>query len=195
MNALIGIFDFCIRMVPGGLLGAFLFFALYTKRMNKLQSQGLYSLLIREFFLFLFFLFCGGLSILTLTPRWFHWLKLLQNPQIDFPAFFNFGTANLTPFSTFKPDSWSLMILAGNILMFVPLGFFPALFSSLFTFRKAFLAAPFVSLFIECWQLMIGRSFDIDDLILNTCGFLLGRVLLCILPPALISLFRPQPLN
>lgn len=28
--------------------------------------------------------------------------------------------------------------------------------------------------FIECWQLLVGRAFDIDDLMLNTLGALCG---------------------
>ena len=39
---------------------------------------------------------------------------------------------------------------------------------------------------MECWQLLVGRAFDIDDLLLNTlgvyCGHLLWRLLRRIRP-------------
>ena len=62
-----------------------------------------------------------------------------------------------------------------NMLMFVPLGFLlPVVFKN---FRSAFKTTLLVFLFsfsIEAIQYFIGRSADIDDLILNTLGGIIG---------------------
>ena len=39
-----------------------------------------------------------------------------------------------------------------------------------------------VSCLIEFLQLFLGRSVDVDDLILNTLGGLMGYLLFCLLP-------------
>ncbi|SFX59137.1 Glycopeptide antibiotics resistance protein [Bacillus altitudinis] len=73
--------------------------------------------------------------------------------------------------------------LAGNILLFVPLGFF--LYQAFRTLRwqKAILAGFFLSTIIEILQWifsqsgMITRSSDIDDILLNTLGTALGCML------------------
>ena len=70
----------------------------------------------------------------------------------------------------------ALLNLIGNTLMFLPLGIvWPAVFWQLNTHGKVIGAGFGVSLTIEILQLpFFGRSTDIDDLILNTLGFLLG---------------------
>lgn len=71
-----------------------------------------------------------------------------------------------------------LVNLLGNIAIFVPLGFFLPLLRT--EFRTAFrtLAAGLsVSFFIEIVQLFTPRVTDIDDLILNTLGALVGYLL------------------
>ncbi len=61
--------------------------------------------------------------------------------------------------------------LLGNIILFVPLGIYLALFSQGKNFKKNVLAVFFVSLFAEIIQVTfkIGVG-DIDDVILNTLG-------------------------
>ena len=65
--------------------------------------------------------------------------------------------------------------------MFLPFGFFPALLWRGCTWKRALATGLCVTGFIECWQLLVGRAFDIDDLWLNTlgalCGFWLWRLL------------------
>ncbi len=65
--------------------------------------------------------------------------------------------------------------ILGNILLFTPLGFFlPLLWNKFKKFSKVILAGVLVSLLIECSQLFLCRGTDIDDLILNTLGTMLG---------------------
>lgn len=70
--------------------------------------------------------------------------------------------------------------LAGNILIFVPAGFFiPILWKRKKGFLFTVCAAFEISLLMESLQLIFRvGSFDVDDLILNTLGGILGYVLL-----------------
>ena len=70
----------------------------------------------------------------------------------------------------------ALLNLIGNTTMFIPLGIvWPAVFQQLNKPWKVIAAGVGVSLTIEILQLpFYGRSTDIDDLILNSAGFLVG---------------------
>lgn len=71
--------------------------------------------------------------------------------------------------------------LFGNILIFVPLGFFLPMGSK----RRSFFATSFysfgLSFCVEVFQLItkVG-SFDVDDLLLNTIGGILGYILFAV---------------
>ncbi|MDE6314323.1 MAG: VanZ family protein [Lachnospiraceae bacterium] len=87
---------------------------------------------------------------------------------------------NLIPFQCFM-EIWLMgqqkqftQTLA-NILMFVPLGFiFPIAFTKAQKLWKSTLCMALFSFLIEFIQYFIGRSADIDDLMLNTFGGMLG---------------------
>ena len=64
--------------------------------------------------------------------------------------------------------------VVGNILLFMPYGFFASYYLKLDNKRVAFLLVFIVSLSIECVQLVIGRCFDVDDILLNLVGGILG---------------------
>ncbi|WP_369679014.1 VanZ family protein [Bacillus sp. X2(2017)] len=72
--------------------------------------------------------------------------------------------------------------IGGNLILLLPVGFlFPLLFEKLNNLKKILLIGFFISLFIELTQLSysvyiksVYRSFDVDDLMLNTLGTLLG---------------------
>ena len=70
----------------------------------------------------------------------------------------------------------ALLNLIGNTAMFVPLGIvWPAVFENLNTHWKVIAAGVGMSLTIEILQLpFFGRATDVDDLILNSAGFLMG---------------------
>lgn len=64
--------------------------------------------------------------------------------------------------------------LIANAAMFMPLGFFyPFVFQHKYTVLAGFL----LSLVIEIIQFPIGRSTDVDDLIMNTVGALIGYLI------------------
>ena len=99
---------------------------------------------------------------------------LLFDPEKVFPLWVNFKPfIYLFDYPTMRE---ALLNLIGNTAMFLPLGIvWPAVFKKLNTHGKVILAGFGVSLTIEVLQLpFFGRSTDIDDLILNTLGFLIG---------------------
>lgn len=94
---------------------------------------------------------------------------------------------NLIPLATIRAfaqhgtPSQNLINLAGNVGIFIPLGILlPALWSKLRALWKTLLLCAACSLFIECFQLFIGRSVDVDDLLLNTLGGLAGYLLFAV---------------
>ena len=64
--------------------------------------------------------------------------------------------------------------IIGNILMFIPFGFFTSYYLKLDKKRIIFYITLVVSIVIELIQLKIGRAFDVDDIILNVVGSFLG---------------------
>lgn len=79
--------------------------------------------------------------------------------------------------------TYSLLVnFFGNIVGFMPFGFFSCLLFKGGSARKAVLIGLSVSIFIEAWQLFIPRCTDIDDLWLNTLGAFLGYLLWRVLP-------------
>lgn len=90
----------------------------------------------------------------------------------------SWSTSNYIPFKEIsRYDLMSRLFIKnvlGNLFMFIPFGFY---LSYLLKIRKVgyvFLFTSIVSLAIEITQSMIGRVFDIDDIILNVCGGLIG---------------------
>lgn len=67
--------------------------------------------------------------------------------------------------------------IVGNIIMFIPFGFFTSYYLKLNKKRYIFYLALIVSVIIELIQLKIGRAFDIDDIILNMVGSFIGYFL------------------
>ena len=82
-------------------------------------------------------------------------------------------TINLIPFQDFSPSNILGMVL--NAIMFAPLGFLLPLFFERYRHWGRTLAAGFLtSLTVELIQLFTFRATDVDDLIMNTLGALVG---------------------
>ena len=67
--------------------------------------------------------------------------------------------------------------IIGNIIMFIPFGFFTSYYLKLNKKRTIFYLTLIVSVVIELIQLKIGRAFDVDDIILNMVGSMIGYFL------------------
>lgn len=65
----------------------------------------------------------------------------------------------------------------GNILIFLPFGFFISLYLNSQKINKPLIITVITSLTIELVQMFIGRSFDVDDILLNCVGGILGFLL------------------
>ena len=166
-------------MLCGAVPALLLFFVLRPLRLRRLNQKGLSSAFLRETLFALFWMYCGGSALLGLTPRWV--VRSLAGLPLGMPwnadglPFFSPGNVNLIPFDTFSQSTY---ILIANIVLFMPFGLFSALLWRGFDWKRALLTGVCITLLIESCQLLIGRTFDIDDLMLNTlgvfCGFLLA---------------------
>ena len=135
----------------------------------------------RKFWFFLFVCYClCMLNLLLHRPGYDPSLPYVQ--QLKF---------NLIPFETIVlflralgHSSRGMRIhavinLVGNVVMFVPLGFFLGiLWPSLRKGRKIFLVTLLIMLMVELVQLLtLVGSFDTDDLMLNLLGSLTGYMI------------------
>ncbi len=67
--------------------------------------------------------------------------------------------------------------LAGNVLVFVPFGFLMSMASNYRSFLNTTFYSFVLSLVVELSQLMMRvGAFDVDDLLLNTAGGMLGYI-------------------
>ena len=97
-----------------------------------------------------------------------------------------FDAANAFPFRInleplvhlfdYEQRSDATLNLIGNVTMFIPMGIvWPSVYKELNTHIKVIAAGVGLSLFIEVLQLpFFDRVSDIDDLILNSTGFIIG---------------------
>ena len=100
------------------------------------------------------------------------------------------GGMNWTLFSTIRRypvssvDFW--LNIVGNVVMFLPFGFFVGYFSGrgFFGWFVALILIVGVPVGIEFAQKEIGRVFDVDDILLNSAGGILGYIFQ--------KIFRPQ---
>lgn len=154
-------------------------------RVRALTRRGLASSPARETVLFLFFLFLVGLASLTVCPpvSWEGGLPHLIPTT-------GRGGLNLIPFKIVEQTWYEVFVYGnrdyflinclGNIILFLPIGFCPPLLWRMAPGWSVLIGA-LSSLCIELCQLPMARGTDVDDLILNTFGALLGMLLFLLL--------------
>lgn len=90
----------------------------------------------------------------------------------------NFGTSNFIPFKEILRYNIGSRLfvknIIGNVLLFLPYGYFISYYLKNKKMLPSVVLTLAVSITIEVVQLNIGRTFDIDDIILNTVGGILG---------------------
>jgi glycopeptide antibiotics resistance protein len=91
------------------------------------------------------------------------------------------GGLNLIPFTEiFRYKIGSTLFIynvVGNILIFVPFGYFVSGYVKASRVSHILFISVISSLVVELVQYQIGRSFDVDDIILNVFGSILGFLL------------------
>ena len=126
--------------------------------------------ILREFFIFTFFIYFLGVLFYA----------FFKYPFISSPGPI-FISGNLIPFKgiyeiiVYNPN-YFLFNVGGNLIMLYPLGIFiPLLYNNKNNLKDIFKLSLLSTLSIEIIQLLFNvGSFDIDDIILNTLGAVLG---------------------
>lgn len=97
----------------------------------------------------------------------------------------NYGTFNLIPFKEmFRYNITSKLFIKniiGNILLFMPFGLFVTAYLDVRHVTPTVILTLISSISIEIVQKLIGRVFDVDDIILNVLGGFLGSVIFIML--------------
>lgn len=180
---------FAARTIPAFII-TFVVFSLIRVRFfsnRKKNSTG-----FREFLLSIFAAYIAFLVIMLFTPNSYIANSgiNLTNENFDFVGNFkdriNSGAwgVNFVPFRTMKNYIkysgflHTLTNILGNILIFIPYGILVAeIFPKYRKLSKIFLLSFTTSFFVEFIQFFIGRSVDIDDLILNVIGSIIGYII------------------
>ncbi|MBR1377223.1 MAG: VanZ family protein [Bacilli bacterium] len=93
----------------------------------------------------------------------------------------SWSSSNFTPFKEIlRYNIGSKMFyknVLGNMVMFVPFGFFVSYFLKLKKIYFINVLTIITSVTIEITQLLIGRVFDVDDLLLNLVGGIAGYLI------------------
>lgn len=93
----------------------------------------------------------------------------------------SWSTSNFIPFKEmFRYRIFSAMFfknVIGNMIMFLPYGFFISYILKLDKKKAVFILSLLISITIEVTQLIIGRVFDVDDILLNVVGGLVGYLI------------------
>ena len=93
-------------------------------------------------------------------------------------------------------NPWSFVNLFGNLALFIPLGLLlPLLYEKMDKIWKIAFFGFCLSVAIELWQLVLPRASDVDDVILNTIGALVGFLIFLAIKkvaPALVGKIRTQ---
>ena len=173
------VFGLFLQVIPITLLAGIVYADLrcvYVKRHNVSVRLGTESARL------LFVLYLTGLVNLVLVPAnlWICiWANIFVGYSHSVITLFS-GDFNLVPTvlemlaGRITPGRWTLTMLAYNLLMFVPLGFFLPIVSEKIRNRNILKIAVIVPVSVELIQPVVGRSFDTDDIILNFVGIILG---------------------
>lgn len=91
------------------------------------------------------------------------------------------GHFNLVPFKEIMRYNFGSRLffknVIGNLVLFMPYGLFASYFTKMDNKYYALSLIAFAAITIETTQLAIGRVFDIDDIILNIIGGMIGYLI------------------
>ena len=159
-------------------------------RHNKIKDKK------HEILMLLFIAYLAGLISQTIIPR-FSFGVFSNTGEFYFHIYFGSDRhINLIPFQTITQyltgnidvnaddvAPVAALNLVANLLLFCPLGFFlPALWDKFVAFKRLILTGICIDVMIEMIQFLIGRSADIDDVILNVLGIAAGYCVYKLIP-------------
>ena len=169
-----------IQVIPITLLVGILYIIFRFLKLKKNNSDINYK---REILYLIFICYIVGLFNLVLVPINFWniiWYNIFYNfNENPFAGIFDFSY-NFIPtiykiiIGEYTLDSWGKAMIVGNFLMFIPMGILLSLCLENVNKKNIFKYAVLIPLAIEVLQLVVGRSFDIDDLVMNFLGIVIG---------------------
>lgn len=169
-----------IQVIPITLLVGILYIIFRFLKIKKNNGDINYK---REILYLIFICYIVGLFNLVLVPINFWniiWYNIFYNfNENPFAGIFDFSY-NFIPtiykiiIGEYTPDSWVKAMIVGNFLMFIPMGILLSLCFENVNKKNIFKYAVLIPLAIEVLQLVVGRSFDIDDLAMNFLGIVIG---------------------
>lgn len=127
----------------------------------------------------LFVLYIGFLIYFLFLSDWYGREGVMDEYRYNLELF-----KEINRFITYREELGAFAVfsnLFGNILIFMPFGFFISMASSSRGFFKTLFYSLLLSLGVEVMQLItrVG-SFDVDDIFLNTLGGVLGYIIFVI---------------
>lgn len=181
-----------------GIPAALVFACFAPYRMRAMYAQKLASGPLREAGLYLFMVCLFGLAALLLWPRyaWWNGNLIILNARESLTDGVNWEPLYMIRvyLDAIESGDWNMgKFLFGNVAVFMPLGFFPPLLFRGQRFRHILCLGLGYSLTAETLQFFLGRHCDVDDVLLNVVGTVLGYwvyLLLKRLSPALVPRFR-----
>lgn len=169
-----------IQVIPITLIVGILYIIFRFLKLKKNNSDINYK---REILYLIFICYIVGLFNLVLVPINFWdiiWYNIFYNfNENPFAGIFDFSY-NFIPtiykiiIGEYTLDSWAKSMIVGNFLMFIPMGILLSLCFENVNKKNIFKYAVLIPLAIEVLQLVVGRSFDIDDLLMNFLGIVIG---------------------
>lgn len=169
-----------IQVIPITLLVGLLYIIFRFLKLKKNNSDINYK---KEILYLIFVCYIAGLFNLVLVPRNFWntiWYNIFYNlNENPFEGLFDFSY-NFIPtiykiiIGEYTLGSWVKTMIVGNLLMFIPMGILLSLCFKNINKKNMFKYAILIPLTIEVLQLVVGRSFDIDDLVMNFLGIVIG---------------------
>ena len=135
--------------------------------------------ILRAFGKVLFLLYVGFLIYFLFVAEWYGRTEAAEEYRYNLELF-----REIRRFLTYREELGTFTVFAnlcGNILIFVPYGFFISMASRTRGFFKTLFCSMGLSLCVEAVQLItrVG-SFDVDDILLNTVGGVIGYIIFAV---------------
>lgn len=126
----------------------------------------------KKILLCIFVCYITGLICLVLGLDLMHifWYNLFYHFDSSIEIDWFAGSFNLIPdfFNNINDEA------IGNFLMFFPFGFLYLLSIDDATFKRSIIMGMRLVIFLELFQVVVGRAFDTNDIILNSLGIIIS---------------------